>query len=193
MNQAWAFKLLSLLWCKPASDTLSCLIDHEKSDLIKKIWIEAGFSRHSIENLLNDAKIDLSVLDQEYERLFVGPGFLPCPPYESVWQKDQSSNSGKMVMGSCTTELNELYSKLGIQLSQQNSELPDHIAVELEALSYSMENYELAELNTIFGKHLASWLPAFCSSVVENSALPFYKTLANTTMLFIELYSTEEN
>lgn len=118
----------------------------------------------------------------EYERLFVGPGHLPCPPYESVWRTDVAAYQRQSLMGPCVTDLYRLYAQLGIDPS--DAELPDHVAVELEALSYALslpDGGGEPVAASLLTDHLGVWLPRWCQSVVEQSRLPFYAQLAQLT------------
>lgn len=183
MNQAWIAQLLSLWWSKPSPETLHCLRDPDKAEIVQSLWLEEGLSYKPLRALLNASNIAPFLLEREYERLFVGPGVVPCPPYESVWRKDRPVHEQGTIMGQCATEVSNLYARLGIQLSLQSNELPDHIAVEWEALAYARQNEATADLNkTLLDDHLAIWMPPFCSSVLGNSKLVFYQKLAAVTL-----------
>ena len=64
-------------------------------------------------------------------------------------------------MGPCTADLKRLYRELGLEMSSRSSELPDHVAVELEALSYALmfEKTPVIARELLFA-HLGHWLPA---------------------------------
>ena len=126
--------------------------------------------------------VELPERADEYERLFVGPGPVPCPPYESYWRQDVPSLLQGALMGPCTTELVALYARMGLQVSRSAAELPDQVAVELEALSVAEalpDGTVVAE--TLLNEHLALWLPAFCEAVLSASPRPYYRSLARTT------------
>ena len=63
-----------------------------------------------------DLEESVGLLD-EYERLFVGPGQVPCPPYESFWREDVPVDIRRTLMGPCTAELRGLYQELGLEIS----------------------------------------------------------------------------
>ena len=56
---------------------------------------------------------ELTGLLDEHERLFVGPGPVPCPPYESFWREDVPIDIRRSLMGPCTAELRQLYADAG--------------------------------------------------------------------------------
>jgi len=121
-------------------------------------------------------------LIDEHERLFVGPGTVPCPPYESVWRNDVPVHLRRSLMGPCTEDLRRLYTEIGLQVAPSSGELPDHVAVELEALAYAIRSPgSIQSAGALLTDHLAKWLPAFCRAVAHETAQPFYKELAVLT------------
>ncbi len=120
-------------------------------------------------------------LAAEFERLFVGPGPVPCPPYESYWRDDAPFLLRRTLMGPCTVELVGLYSRLGLQVSPLAAELPDNVAVEFEALAVAVQEGRDDLVADLLHGHLAHWLPAFCAGVTRETLSPFYRALATDT------------
>lgn len=121
-------------------------------------------------------------LAREFERLFVGPGPVPCPPYESYWRPDATGPLRGTLMGPCVTDLLALYRALGLQVRRAAAELPDHVAVELEALSVAAGEAGHPEvLARLYGDHLSVWLPRFCDAVMTETVEDYYRSLANET------------
>lgn len=121
-------------------------------------------------------------LAREFERLFVGPGPVPCPPYESYWRPDAIGTLRGTLMGPCVTDLLALYTALGLQVRRAAAELPDHVAVELEALSVAAgEPGRPDVLARLYDDHIAIWLPRFCDAVAAETAEDYYRLLANET------------
>jgi len=126
---------------------------------------------------------DEAAMLTEYERLFVGPGPVPCPPYESFWRTDVPSYLRHSLMGPCVADLSQLYRSIGIGFDPASEELPDHIAVEFEALGYALSlPDDIGVSNKLLDRHLCVWVPQFCRSLVEASRLAFYRNLAALTM-----------
>ncbi len=122
-----------------------------------------------------------------YERLFVGPGRTPCPPYESLWRDGQPRLEQGRLMGAASAEVVELYRALGLSVSAAR-ELPDHVAVEWEALAYgveqsSPESEEVAA--ALLREHLALWLPRLCAAVEAEEGDGFYGLLARLTSRWV--------
>ena len=128
-----------------------------------------------------DARDAVDLLD-EYERLFVGPGPVPCPPYESYWRSDVPIDLRNGLMGPCTEELRRLYAQLGLEVRASTGELPDYLPIELEALAYALGTLESREVTrALFSDHVATWLPWFGQGVEREAEHPFYRDLARMT------------
>ena len=139
--------------------------------------------------------LDPEALIPEYHRLFVGPGSLPAPPYESVYRE------GWRVMGETTREVERQYAAATYALDPSLRELPDHVAAELsfmavlaegEATAWEAEDVSAAlawlERELAFlGDHLARWIPTFCDRILASTDVLFYRQLAVTLEEFVAL------
>lgn len=145
------------------------------------IWrdVVGSAPAESVKKLLSCVAIEQSELAAEYERLFVGPAAIPCPPYEAVWRKDRPKQEQGTIMGQSTTEVIRVYRDLGLRLRTDQVELADHVAIELEALAFALESR--AELAPGLFDRLRLWIPDFCASVIDNSKIEFYRELARIT------------
>lgn len=120
-------------------------------------------------------------LEEEYERLLVGPGRAPCPPYESLWRSDAPRREQGRLMAACAVDVAALYGELGLKVREDARELPDQLAVELEALAYALETGADGVAQSLVRDHLAVWVPAFCERVARETTHPFYAALATRT------------
>jgi putative dimethyl sulfoxide reductase chaperone len=135
---------------------------------------------------LHKKEFNLEELLVEYARLFVGPSALPAPPYGSCYLED-----GR-VMGKSTLEVERWFQRQGLMLLPQFKDLPDHIAVEMNFMSF-LSDFELAALDesdlekAIFYRHQQeefltthplAWVQAFTTAVEKSSKLPFYPAAA---------------
>jgi len=141
---------------------------------------------------------DVDEMLARYERLFVGPGPVPCPPYESCWRTDVVAYLRHSLMGPCIADLLEIYRRLGLNLDPVAGELPDHVAVEFEALAYAVSqadegandgsgNNSAATVGpdatrSLVEGHLSVWVPGFCHAVAEQVHDGFYADLAAITL-----------
>ncbi|KOX91819.1 TorD/DmsD family molecular chaperone [Haloarcula rubripromontorii] len=120
-------------------------------------------------------------LRTEYTRLFIGPAGPPCPPYESVYRDGDDPDALGPVKGPATTAVVRWYREFGVQPAAAHSDLPDHIATELEFAAYLAEEGLDEQLDQFFEEHLAVWAEEFLEQVETESRDAFYASLATTT------------
>jgi TorA maturation chaperone TorD len=131
-------------------------------------------------------EIDQEQLSRDHAALFVGPFELLAAPYGSVYLE-----KGRRVMGDSTIEVARFYRQEGLEVDV--SEPPDHIAIELEFLSFlakkearaaadgldeEAEHYRLVQTRFLEG-YLQPWLPVFCQAVRTGTDNRFYLALAD--------------
>jgi putative dimethyl sulfoxide reductase chaperone len=111
----------------------------------------------------------------EYQRLFLGPGPLAAPPWESYYRSKEH-----LLFEEWTYQVRERYHQYGLQYVKENNEPDDHLLLELEFMIFltdlclqESENTKLLDLITsqiqFLEKHLTIWLPYFCERVIENT------------------------
>lgn len=137
------------------------------------------------------AATDAPGLVEEHERLFVGPGRTPCPPYESMWMDDAPPDRGIMMATAAGAVLN-LYRRAGLTMRPHPGELPDHLVVECEALTWCLErNHQPDVARALLTDHLARWVPQFCAAVRTAAGHPYYQALAELTPAWIAALASE--
>jgi TorA maturation chaperone TorD len=123
-----------------------------------------------------------------HARLFVGPFTLGAPPYGSCYLEPE-----KRVMGETTAAVRDYYLAAGLRLDEEFSELPDHMAVELEFLSYLLQRSLMAlgegdaasssewtgKRREFLRRFLGGWYDAFCDALCHSADNPFYLALAD--------------
>jgi len=133
-------------------------------------------------------------LEIDYAGLFVGPFLVPAPPYGSVYLEDK-----RQLMGDSTIDVRQHYLSLGLDLSPDFKEAPDHISAELEfmhvLISQSLEAIDAANHQQLsenirhqrvfLEKHLAAWMPAFTDSIIEHAQTDYYRHLATVARTFV--------
>ena len=148
----------------------------------------------------NTPDVLLEDLTQEYNSLFVIPAKGYVRPYESVyvdtWDIDGAECSG-LVMGSSTVHVKDIYETAGVELSDTFKDLPDHLAVELEFMSYlaekeanlsdsAIEADKFLEFQYNFlNNHLSKWVGTVCNTILDSTTNPFYVAIATLTVKFI--------
>jgi TorA maturation chaperone TorD len=152
-----------------------------------------------------------SELSKEYLRLFVGPGHVLCPPYESVVRKDRPKIERGTVMGPSVADVRRRYSAAGLGLSKTFTDLPDHISAEMEFMHFlcneesrlkeqgkDQEAKNHRELQrSFFNDHLQPWIPDFASCTLTSTKSSFYQAAANLLTAFanseLEYFREEAN
>ena len=175
-----AVDLLAHFWSRPVSDEVASWAEARDLEAETDSRISSDPLREPV--IVPDLEEVPALLD-EYERLFVGPGQVPCPPYESFWREDVPVDIRRTLMGPCTADLKRMYLELGLRVSSRAGELPDHIAIELEAMAYALSFDETGPVaRQIFEEHLAQWLPRLCRAVAHEAVAGFYRELAVLTL-----------
>lgn len=188
------YRFLSACFYQPRKN----LFQEEKmlqnlTKFLHRICPEAAlFSSSMEESALKYGNEELLV---EYTRLFLGPFSVIAPPYGSVYLDGE-----RRVMGDSTLEVGKIYGDEGLSESPNSWELPDHVAVELEFMSYlvfteikALETSDLRAAGEAIEKQerfstefLRQWIPPFCERIKENTENGFYTALAQCTSTFIE-------
>ena len=124
----------------------------------------------------------------EYNRLFfVKP---KAPPYESYYL-----DSTGQFRGWISARLEGEYAKSGLAISPSLNEMPDHLAVELEFMSYlcSISHSDDSEVldaaiegqRAFLTQHLAKWFPKFAKRVKEARPQYHYGVTVEASFLFL--------
>ncbi len=188
-----SFRLLSACFYEPQKDLF---IDENLfgnlTEFLKTVCPDAvEFSSDMGKSILNSSEEDLRV---EYAKLFKGPFELLAAPYGSVYLDE-----GRRVMGDSTMEVIELYEKEGLARSDDFKDLPDHITVEMEFMSFLIYKEieflqksdinaarEFADKQEVFLKnYLRRWVPEFCGKIKTGTDNRFYSCLADCILTFI--------
>ncbi|MFN3921454.1 MAG: molecular chaperone [Caldimicrobium sp.] len=159
-------------------------------ELIESLEIEGITLIKEIINLLKTSSIEELLV--EYTRLFIGSTEYIAPPYASFYIEGR-------LMGDSAVKTLEFYKKAGLDLKEDFTELPDHIAVEFEFMSYLIsqevkslyeKNFEQADKfhqlqREFLDNYLIIWIPAFCNKIKKGTQNKFYYLLAEFLQSFI--------
>jgi TorA maturation chaperone TorD len=191
-NREDAYRLLSACYYSPTSALSEEGCCAALATLLAELAPQAAQQAGKAAQLLDQTPLEELLV--EYSRLFLGPFKLVAPPYGSVWL-----DRTKTVMGTTTAQVAAVYQTHGLHLADDFPELPDHIAVELEFLSFlafqqrqahatgnreEAARFATAQLAFI-NEFLAPWLTPFCQAIIEDGEAPFYMALAGCTAAFV--------
>ena len=138
----------------------------------------------------------LRELEMEYTRLFITAyPRIPAPPYASIYLEDD-----RLVWGNSTVEALEIYREAGLKVADDFRDVPDHIAAELEFVSYLISselkasekdnNERLSRMLSIqyrfLADHLLKWSISFLDIVIESTGSTFYRESSALARKFME-------
>lgn len=142
-----------------------------------------------------DAEKLLLELEVEYTYLFINAvPRVPAPPYESVY-----TGTG-LLMDEPVSQVLQAYREAGLGMREDDDALPDHIATEMEFMSYLVRQQNRA-LQTVengdvdlwqkrqrqfLEEHLLRWCPGLMEKVVAGARQPFYRLMSNLTDIFLQ-------
>lgn len=139
---------------------------------------------------------DLETLLVDYTRLFLGPVDALAQPYGSSWLKTPEPGDEDP-----PPSVLQLYSDGGFDIDEEISELPDHVAIELEFLylltfnenrsraAGELDNLAATEhLHRHFlNEHLGAWIGPFTDAMLAGAETAFYRELAEFTKHFVRM------
>ncbi len=131
-------------------------------------------------------------LQVAHAELFIGPFELTASPFGSTYLEKT-----RTVMGESTMEIAKHYQKAGLEVDIRQP--PDHIAIELEFLSYlcgleakALHGGDLkkgaelqAEGKFFLDTYLLPWMPAFIKNIRSGTESTFYLCLADCLEQFL--------
>lgn len=129
--------------------------------------------------------------EAEFSRLFIGPGTLPAPPWESFYR-----NNEQMLFDDVMYEVREHYYSEGLRFMKENNEPDDHLALELEFMIHliakGLETPEKQEFSRILAKqrvfldeHLGKWIGGFGERLAQGTDSKLYRGAALLAADFI--------
>ncbi len=166
-------------------------INVDLPDISEGYLMLKGFFEHLTERTLTDLAVD-------YSGIFLGAGECQqCAyPYESVYTSPM-----KLVMQDARDQVLKHYRENGLGRAKEFNEPEDHIAFELEFMSYLCQKMAkalkandkglalgyLKKQQRFLQEHLAVWVPAFCRDVQRMARGDFYKAIAKITTGYLHM------
>ena len=197
-GEALVFGLLGkLLFEYPRRDWLQSLADEAVFDEIpfgaKQPDVAAGLAllqqwgRESRGALLNDS---IQGIGADYTRLFIGPGKVLAPPWESAY-----FNEERLTFQAQTLQVRNWYRRFGLESVKLHSEPDDHAGLEMAFLAHlaqlgltALEQGDEARLaetleaqREFLSAHPWRWMPVWCDQVAAQASTDFYRGVARLT------------
>lgn len=184
-----AYRLLAACFYEPEKE----LLEEENlcanlAGLMEQICPAATSACREMAQGLRDKSQDELLVD--YTALFLGPFNAPAHPYGSVYLEND-----RRLMGDTTMAVRNIYQEAGVQDNSDGP--PDHIAIELEFMSFLEQRIAEAAANEealadfiairqrFFNGFLANWAPRLGMAMQEHAELPFYRALGKCLTEFI--------
>jgi TorA maturation chaperone TorD len=180
--------LSRLLLAPPSDDTLAQV----RNPALLDQWPlrdDSGATDRGRDLLLTSASAgeDADAVGRDFARLFVGPGRLQAPPWESVHRSRE-----RLLFEAETFQVREWYARYGLEAPRLNREPDDHIGLELEFLATLAERAitaleedrpedagELVSAHQGFlAEHVLPWAPALMDLIRENAETSFLQGVA---------------
>ncbi len=152
--------------------------------------IEAGLDLLRSWNINEWGKKPESAFDEiqsDYMRLFLGPGHILAPPWESAW-----CNEERLLFQESTYDVRAWFGAYGLQVQDLYREPDDHIGLELAFVAHlaklgleMAEHHEFQRLESLLkdkirfvGQHLHDWVPNWCKAVNSHAQRDYYRGIA---------------
>jgi putative dimethyl sulfoxide reductase chaperone len=121
---------------------------------------------------------EINELRVDYAALFVGPAELLACPYGSVYLEN-----GRRLYGETTGAVAKIYAEAGLQVEGDGGVVPDHIAVELEFLSYLLNHGDGSESGglikpyAVFLQHyFLPFASRLAADIIASAKTDFYRS-----------------
>ena len=191
------FGLLGKVWYEyPEKAWLQSLVESdvfseapfggEDPDVVAALGELQGWSNQNRAGLSDEA---FEALVFDYTRLFIGPGTVLTPPWESV-----SFSEERLTFQESTLQVREWYRRFGLETKKLHNEPDDHIGLELEFLAHlaklgvaesqgtAQPPLKLLDAQREFmTEHVLTWAPDWCGQVQAQARTNFYRGIALMT------------
>jgi DMSO reductase family type II enzyme chaperone len=190
------YKLFATLFLYPNEEIILSLKSYAEELNNSSVWkryIFADKLARLIDQILDIHPSDSRVIVDEYNRLFfIKPA---VSPYETSYLS-KSGQSQPLI----AAELSGIYSRAGLEVSPEANDFPDHIATELEFMSFlcsleidAIEHEDSQKLSTaqkdqidFVSNHLSLWYPQFAKKAFEETnTKALYRNLVECVFAFM--------
>ncbi|WP_460801079.1 TorD/DmsD family molecular chaperone [Nocardioides pacificus] len=183
---AGAYTFVARLLLEPADAALLSRVG--ESDLMDDWPLRDETSLAGARQLRAGAAEGPRPLVEDFQQLFVGPGHLAAPPYESAYR-----SRDHLLFDTATMEVRRAYEESGLVAPALNREPDDHMGLELQLLGYlclqaldalaDRDDDALATAlrrhDDFVERHLGVWAEEFLARVRDGARTTFYRAVAD--------------
>jgi len=187
-------QLLASLFCPPDQEMIRQILGGRLHSFLQRYVRSCGGDLGLLDGFLikGDPEILVKDLREEYDHLFSelrGEGISPIESSYKPWTMDPrctlpfASERG-LLMGDSALHLLEIFGQCGLEVADDKRGTPDHLAVELDFLSYLYRCGTELEVRQFMKDHL-DWIPLFKGEVERSHPHPFYRSALEMLDLFL--------
>jgi TorA maturation chaperone TorD len=190
--------LAKIIYTDPDETLLQPLLDeevftgvplgNEEEETIKGLEYLSRWAQNQNGKITPETLLELK---SDYIALFIGPGKMHAPVWESVYFSDEH-----LVFQERTLAVRYWYRRFGLESEHVNQEPDDHIALEFSFLArlsalalQAVEEQDAAGVDRymsaqkhFFGEHLVQWGPTFAKLVIQHAKTDFYRGIGHLTL-----------
>ena len=203
--RSYAYDLLKCVFLKePSVKFLKLLIEGEMVQAFPFYESDTDLGK-AIDTILNyfkqsdvTSKKGAQNLHWDYTRMFIGPGEVQAPPWESIYRDMERLHFSKE-----TLKVRDAYRKYNLLHRRFGHDPDDHIGLELDFMhklcemakekTEGTDGKELLEIledqKAFLEDHLLKWIPAWSKDVVKGAETDFYKGAAHLLNVYLRVDS----
>lgn len=182
-DKADLLALLSSLWAPPDEALLEMLAGPETKIFLKEVFAGLNLKPGFLPQIAEKEKAQelLGVLKEEYGRLFMdwpGERISLVESTYKPWSQDPScslafAREKGLLMGDSALHLSQIFRGLSLEIPPEFRGAPDHLAIELEFLSW-LYRAAIGEVLGFIRDHL-DWVFELKAKILAASPHPFYQ------------------
>lgn len=201
-TRQWFYDFLAKsFYLEPELDDIKSKLD---TNIFEEFADESGNAEnegvHILKSFFNNVsklgKEEFVKIKEDYNRLFIGPGQLLAPPWESVYLSKE-----RIIFDEHTLAVREFYKRWDVNTNTKSKEPDDHIGFELEfmniLISKSIKALENNDINFLkesllaqkdfLDKHILLWIDEFSSMLYKNAMEDYFKGLALFSLDYLKM------
>lgn len=175
-----------LLYTPPAHQKTQPLLASFSASQWLNEWPYPGAERASVFIAEGLAEDQAEVLEEAYQRLFVGPYALPAPPWGSVYLDKES-----VLFGDSTLRLRGWLRTNGIEIQREQNEPEDHIGTLLMMAAWLAEEQQEKRVSELITQHLLPWAPRYLELLEQHAGHRFYQGIAQLAQITLAAWAAE--
>ncbi|MFV0449153.1 MAG: molecular chaperone TorD family protein [Vibrio sp.] len=150
----------------------------ESIELVEALVAENVLQASTLDELKS---LSSEQLEQDFSALFEGIGFMPVPPWGSVYlDKEQ------VLFGESNVQYCLFLKQHGIVLNSGQREPEDQFGLMLLACAYLLEQDKTHAAYELLGQHLMPWGLTYLDQLTQKAPNVFYQQLASDVSLWLK-------